>query len=468
MLFTTAKFLGFFLVVFSIFWLLPRQRLRLGWLILASLVFYGSWSVPFLALLVGTATFTYVAGLLLERADSPGRRKLLLGVALTAVLGILCFFKYANFALGNTFALLRAAGLTERSPLVDVLLPLGISFYTFELVSYLVDVYRRRIPAQRDALHFALYVLFFPRLVAGPIVRPDEFFPQLGKFALPDWDRAQVALQMVLLGLFQKAILADHLALAIDPIFAAPGAFGSASVWLAMLGYSIQVYCDFAGYSLMALGMARLLGFRLPMNFRMPYFSASLPEFWQRWHMTLSRWIRDYVYIPLGGSRGGEWKTTRNVVLTMTLCGLWHGASWTYILWGAYHGVLLALHRLMPPRPLWWSSPLLRPVHVATTFLVCVFGLVLVRAASLADAGLIYQRLLSPVAGQGVQEALAFTVCSTFLLILSVHLFAHSFSLARFERRVPAFVLGAFLAILMLGSLLLQPMSGAVFIYFQF
>ena len=346
-------------------------------------------------------------------------------------------------------------------------MPLGISFYTFELVSYLVDVYRHRIPAQRDPLYFSLYALFFPRLVAGPIVRPDEFFPQLGKFALPDWDRAQVALQLILLGLFEKAVLADYLGLAIDPVLVAPSAFDSLSVWLAMVGYAIQIYCDFAGYSHMALGMARLLGFRLPVNFRMPYFSANLPEFWHRWHISLSRWIRDYVYIPLGGSRGGPWATARNVFLTMTLCGLWHGAGWTFVLWGAYHGALLALHRVVP-RPAWWSSALLRPLHIATTFLFCVLGWVLFRAASIADAGLIYQRLLTPVSGNTVDGLVVFTVCSIFLLVLACHVLASSVNLVRLERRVPAFVLGGALAVLLLLYQILLPMSGNVFIYFQF
>jgi alginate O-acetyltransferase complex protein AlgI len=467
MLFTTFHFLGFFLVVYSVFRLLPRQRLRLGWLVLASLVFYGSWSVKLLFLLLATAGFTYAAGLLLEVATSPGWRKGLLGGALVVNLGLLGFFKYANFALGNVFHLLRAAGLTERSPVVAVLLPLGISFYTFELVSYLVDVYRRRIPAQRDVLHYALYVLFFPRLVAGPIVRPDEFFPQLGKFALPDWDRAQVALQLVLLGLFQKAVLADHLGLAIDPVFADPAAYGSVSVWLAMVGYALQIYCDFAGYSAMALGLARLLGFRLPVNFRMPYLSSDIGEFWHRWHMSLSRWIRDYVYIPLGGSRGGPWMTARNVFLTMTLCGLWHGAGWTFVLWGAYHGALLALHRVVP-RPGWWASPSLRPLHVATTFFFCVLGWVPFRAATLADAGLIYQRMLSPVSGAGLDGVALFTVCAVVLLVLACHALARSVSLVRLERRLPAFVLGGGMAVVLLLCQLLLPMSGNVFIYFQF
>ena len=467
MLFTTFQFLGFFLAVFAVFWLLPSQRLRLGWLVVASLVFYGSWSVKLLFLLLATASFTYAVGLLLERTSSPGRRKALLVFSLVVNLGLLGFFKYANFALDNLFHLLRSAGWTERSPVVAVLLPLGISFYTFELVSYLVDIYRRRIPAQRDPLYFSLYALFFPRLVAGPIVRPDEFFPQLGKFERPDWDRAQIALQLILLGLFEKAVLADHLGLAIDPVLVAPGAFDSLSVWLAMVGYAIQIYCDFAGYSHMALGMARLLGFRLPVNFRMPYFSANLPEFWHRWHISLSRWIRDYVYIPLGGSRGGPWATARNVFLTMTLCGLWHGAGWTFVLWGAYHGALLALHRVVP-RPAWWSSALLRPLHIATTFLFCVLGWVLFRAASIADAGLIYQRLLTPVSGNTVDGLVVFTVCSIFLLVLACHILARQVNLVRLERRTPAVVLAGGLATLFLLSQLLMPMSGNVFIYFQF
>ena len=467
MLFTTFNFLGFFIVVFCVFWLLPRQRLRLAWLVVASLFFYGSWSVKLLFLLLATATFTYLVGLLLESTTSPHWRKAFLGFAIVVNLGILGFFKYANFALDNVFHLLRAAGMADRSPVVAVLLPLGISFYTFELVSYLVDIYRRRIPAQRDVLHYALYVLFFPRLVAGPIVRPDEFFPQLGKFALPDWDRAQVALQLILLGLFQKAVLADHLGLAIDPVFADPASFASLSVWLAMVGYALQIYCDFAGYSAMALGMARLLGFRLPVNFRMPYFSADIAEFWHRWHVSLSRWIRDYVYIPLGGSRGGPWMTARNVFLTMTLCGLWHGAGWTFILWGAYHGALLALHRAVP-RPNWWSSPLLRPLHVGTTFLCCVLGWVLFRASTLADAGLIYRRMLSPVSGATVDGVVVFTVCGISLLLLACHVLADRVSLVRLERRLPAFALGGGLVVLLLLCQLLMPMSGHVFIYFQF
>jgi len=466
-LFPTFAFFVFFLVTWGVYALLDGRRLRLAWLLVGSAFFYGYFSPRYLVLIVFTALVDYVLARRIAAATSPAARRALLSVSLALSLGLLVYFKYAAFLVDTLFGLLGFLGLRAPAPEVHVFLPLGISFYTFETISYVVDVYRRRIEPARSALDYGVFILFFPHLVAGPIVRPHEFLPQLARERPRDWARLELGLRWFLLGLFQKAILADHLAAAVDPVFARPGAYDTGTLWLALLGYSVQIYCDFAGYSSMAIGLAHAFGLKLPENFRMPYASASIAEFWRRWHMTLSRWLRDYVYVPLGGGRGGPARTARNLLLTMLVAGLWHGAAWRFVLWGLYHGLLLAGHRILF-RDRSPARGVKRALGIATTFFLVSVGWILFRAPSLAAAGEMAARMLRPAAGLGFDPATRAIVATILAVVLLAHAVASSLDVGRVVLRTPPLLRGALLATLLMLSQLLLPGAGQPFIYFQF
>ncbi len=465
--FHSFRFLVFFGVVFTIYWALPRHRARMVWLLIASCVFYMSWNPWLISLILFSAGLDYLAALALERVASDRLRRLMLILSITANLALLAFFKYANFFLDSTFATLSLLGFEPHRPLLQLLLPLGISFYTFETISYVVDVYRGRIAAVRSPLDYALYIMFFPHLIAGPIVRPRDFLPQLRQHKHFSWDRFQVGLQFFLAGLFKKAILADHLAAVIDPVFAEPAAYAPGAVWLAVLGYAAQIYCDFSGYSDMAVGLAHTLGFKLPRNFNLPYLASNIAEFWQRWHISLSTWLRDYLYIPLGGSRNGGWATYRNLMITMLLGGLWHGANWTFVVWGLYHGLLLVVHRALR-LPRFLSASLMRPVAVTLTFASVCLGWVFFRAQTFGDAWMIVQRLAGLGHGLALSTEGSLIVSACLLAVGLSHLFAGMVDLKRFERWLPAPVLGTGLTGMCLLALFLFPEDGKAFIYFQF
>jgi alginate O-acetyltransferase complex protein AlgI len=467
MQFPTTQFLGFFLVVFAVYWALPRHRWRMLWLLAASCAFYMSWSPLFILLLLGSTSVDYFLALRIESLASPRARRGLLALSIGVNLGLLSYFKYAVFALDTTRAVLNCFCVPLAPLALKIILPLGISFYSFEAISYVVDVYRGKLRAIRHPLDYALYILFFPHLVAGPIVRSGDFLPQLHRAKRFSWPRLQVGVQWVVLGLFKKAVLADHLAPIIDPVFARPGDYGSGALWLATLGYAVQIYCDFSGYSDMAIGLAHTLGFKLPRNFNLPYLAADIADFWRRWHVSLSSWLRDYLYVPLGGNRLGSARTYRNLLLVMLLGGLWHGASWTFVAWGLYHGALLALHRAIPwPRP---SGPaLLRPLGVAATFLLVCVGWVFFRAQTLADAGTILRGLAAPRPGLALAPTQVALVCACLLATLAGHLAGTGLDLRKWEQRLPAPAAGALLAGAVALFFFLLPPSGQGFIYFQF
>jgi alginate O-acetyltransferase complex protein AlgI len=327
-----AFVLFFFGIVLPARWLLPARATRTV-LLVASVVFYLSWGWKLAILLAALTGFTYGAGVLL-RDRTEGRKKIL-AVSITVVLGTLAVFKYAEF-FGSFVPGLHIPHLP---------LPLGISFYVFEMISYLVDMYRGDKGA-RSLPEFALYVSYFPHLIAGPIVRASELLPQLREEQTFDSTRVSEGMFIMLTGFVKKMVLADNLAVFADLVFKKPESYNSVELAVGVLAYTGQIYCDFSGYTDIARGGSQMLGFDLPENFDYPYLSRSITEFWRRWHMTLSRWLRDYLYIPLGGNRGGELATYRNLFITMTLGGLWHGARITFVIWGAYHGTLLAIHKL--------------------------------------------------------------------------------------------------------------------------
>jgi alginate O-acetyltransferase complex protein AlgI len=362
---------------------------------------------------------------------------------------------------------LNLFGFGVEPRILHLILPLGISFYTFETISYVVDVYLGRARPIRNPLDYALYIMFFPHLVAGPIVRPHEFLPQLAQSKRWSWTRLELGGRLFLLGFIKKAVIADRLAPVADMVFEKPEVFGSSAVWLGVLSYSVQIYCDFSGYSDMAIGLAHSLGFKLPRNFRLPYLSENIGEFWGRWHITLSTWLRDYLYIPLGGNRVGRWNTYRNLIVTMFLGGLWHGASWTFAAWGLYHGALLALHKALP-RPAWLAPLRVRPVAVAMTFLSVCIGWVFFRAQSFADAALILERMFRPISGASIPAVDALIALSCLALVFFCHLGTQLVDVGRITRVVPLPVMGATFALLILFVQMFASIKNQTFIYFQF
>jgi alginate O-acetyltransferase complex protein AlgI len=345
MLFHTPTFAVFFAAVVLCFAATGTARGRKAVLLLASCVFYMWWSPAFILLLLGPMLVDYNVARWLETATDDRVRRRLLGASIAVNLGLLAFFKYAVFLLQNAALALRAIGVDVDVPNPTVALPIGISFFTFERLSYTIDVYRRVTPATRSPLDFALFISFFPRLIAGPIVRAADFLPQLHRKLPLRFDAGIFFL--VLRGLTKKVVFADNLAPFVEQVFAQPERWPSAVIWLGAIAFAVQIYCDFSGYSDVAIGLGRVFGLELPKNFAHPYFAANPSEFWRRWHISLSTWLRDYLYIPLGGNRDGRAATYRNLMITMILGGLWHGASWNFALWGFLHGLALSVHRAL-------------------------------------------------------------------------------------------------------------------------
>jgi alginate O-acetyltransferase complex protein AlgI len=473
-LFCSPQFCVFFLVVFLAYWVMPWRSARVYLLLAASFYFYAAWNHWLALLLCVSSLLDYLLARGMEAWSVPRLRKLLLFVSLGGNLGLLCYFKYANFFLRSLEESAELFGLQVMLPTLRVILPVGISFYTFEAINYTVDVYRRKINAERNLAHFLLFILFFPHLMAGPIVRARDFLPQIHRRKRFSWLRAQAGVLLIVLGVVKKMGVADRMALYVDPIFANPGVFNSFALWSAAIGYALQVYCDFSGYSDMALGLAHLFGYHLARNFDLPFLSRNLAEFWQRWHISLSTWIRDYLFIPLGGSRGSRVQTARNVVLTMTLCGLWHGANWNCVLWGFLTGVLLVVHSLFAR----WcrQSPRLSAAlqtragtsgRVVLTFAVFCLTMGVFRSQGLANAIVVLNGMLAPARGAGLTLP-AFGLYLTFALVALAHVVGWRDRWLLLWERLPTMVRGISLGTAVTAAVVLAPSASKAFIYFQF
>jgi alginate O-acetyltransferase complex protein AlgI len=381
MLFDTKEFAAFF-AVFLLLYFLVRDSLRLRniLIVVASFVFYGAWSVKFLLLLIATATFDYFVALQIARSAVP-HAKIWLVASMALNVAVLGFFKYCNFFLESLRDFLALSGIQLDAITFEILLPIGISFYTFQSMAYVIDVYRKQIAPSRNWIEFIAYISFFPQLVAGPIERAVHLLPQFQTARVVTPEHIKTGVTLTIFGLFKKIVIADNLAPFVELAYDHPNP-GAALIIAGTVAFALQIYCDFSGYSDIARGTANLLGFELMKNFNLPYFATSLTEFWQRWHISLSTWFRDYVYIPLGGNRRGLWRTCFNLLIVMLLAGLWHGAKSTFVIWGAWHAIGLIVHRLwLSWKPRKFQIP--AAIDWMLTFAWVLFGWMLFRAPSM-------------------------------------------------------------------------------------
>ncbi|MDY0000828.1 MAG: MBOAT family protein [Polyangia bacterium] len=472
MLFNSIEFILFLVVVFAATWMLARLRLaQVIFLLAASYFFYANWNPYYLVLIWVISTVDFVAGGAIARASDPRARKRWLAFSVAVDLGMLGVFKYFNFFATQAAASCTAMGFPADPVLLGVALPVGISFFTFQSMSYTIDIYRRELEPTPSYLRYLLFVAFFPQLVAGPIVRAATFLPQLASPRSLDSRQGGLGLFLIMSGLVKKVCIADYLAVnLVDRVFERPDWFTSAEVLTAIYAYAFQIYCDFSGYSDVAIGAALILGFQLPDNFNSPYVAVNLRDFWRRWHISLSTWLRDYLYIPLGGSKKGPGRTYFALAMTMLLGGLWHGPAWTFVVWGALHGAALAatrfVQRLRPARnasPAWWTKAL---CALATFHFVC-FAWVFFRSASFGHAERVLAQLLSGTGGvANIGVTLALALCAAVLM----HLFPQGW-LRRVQElfsRLPAPVQGAAMA--GVGALVYSVAQSKTlpFIYFQF
>lgn len=471
LLFSELRFWGFFLAVFGLY-LVLRHRAQNGMLLIASYVFYAAWDWRFLGLMIFSTMVSYWAALRMEGATEPQRRRLL-WITLTVCLGILAVFKYFGFFSESMATLLTAFGVTAEPLFLDIILPVGISFYTFQTLSYTIDVYRREIRPCDDVMDFALYVAFFPALVAGPIERAKNLLPQIKAPRSVTWQAIARGAELCLLGLIKKTVIADGISPSVDAVYGAPDP-GAAAILIATWLFAFQIYCDFSGYTDIARGVSRMMGFRLVRNFQQPYFATNPAEFWRRWHMSLSGWLRDYLYISLGGNRGGRARTCRNLFLTMLLGGLWHGAAWNFVLWGAYQGVILIVHRLLFWRPDRAGGQPLLVMHWIRIFLffqVTCYGWLLFRADSFDQIVSFTGKLLHLRIGDFAvldMPSLPVPAICGMIFLLAYDIAAEFSRSAQFHVRWPVMLRGGFYASMIYLLAFGATTETASFIYFQF
>ena len=484
--FNSLAFLIYLPVVVGVYWLLPHKA-RQVWLLGASYFFYGYWNPAFLFLLLFSTAVDYFCSLGMEKfRDRKPARVLLLLTSIFMNLGLLFFFKYFDFFGANINEFCEAMGLSYRVPHLGLILPVGISFYTFQTMSYTIDVYRGDFPAERDFISFALFVTYFPQLVAGPIESPANLLPQLKREQKANWEDFSAGIRLLLCGFFRKCVVADFVGIHVNNVFSSMESANSLAIFLGGALFCIQMYCDFAGYSEIAAGSARLMGVRLMRNFDRPYLSQSYTEFFRRWHISLNRWFTSYVYIPLGGNKKGKFRKNLNTVIVFALCGLWHGARWTYVLWGLYAAFWLCLesaldirHRFGPQ----WDNPVGRLIRRSVTFLIFIPAALLFRADDLSQLLVIFPRLFTQfgfgeVYFQAAFDALGLTALRLVQLVLSIVAMAKIYDWGIYDlppaktphdsgkKLVSAVYLVILIAVCWLALLATEDAAG--FAYFQF
>ncbi|PKP04703.1 MAG: membrane-bound O-acyltransferase family protein [Bacteroidetes bacterium HGW-Bacteroidetes-6] len=469
-LFNSGIFWLLFILVLSVYAAIYRNNTaRTLFLLGFSLYFYYKSSGSFVLLLIGTLVFVYLLTRFMHMQPKGWRRKILLWISVGSALSLLAYYKYTNFLLEN----IAAISGDDFHP-VDLILPVGISFYTFQILSYVIDVYRGDLEPEKDFFNYAFYITFFPQLVAGPIVRASLFLPQLKERITIHPDEVQKGFFLIMQGLFKKAVLADYISQYNDLIFASPGTYSGYENLMALYGYTLQIYCDFSGYSDMAIGIGKMMGFDLGINFNKPYQALNITDFWRRWHISLSTWLRDYLYIPLGGNRKGKFRTYVNLFVTMLLGGLWHGASWQFVVWGAMHGIGLAVHKLwkkyvMPGER---KSLVYKAISWFITFHFVAFLWIFFRAQSFDTAWTMITQIFTAMDLAYLQPF--WDVRYIFVVMLIVGFSIHAIPSKLFPKlentyvKVP-FALKVFAFIVVL-QLLIQFRSESVqpFIYFQF
>ena len=479
MIFSTALFLVFFTIVFVVYWFVlgnikdnnKRLKARIIFLLLASYYFYMSWNPIFILLILFSTIVDYMAGQKIHNSTSQNQKRFFLILSLVTNLGFLGYFKYVNFFLGTL------NDISGSNFFVDVILPVGISFYTFQSMCYTIDIYYGKMKPSKNFFEFSLYVTFFPQLVAGPIVRAKDFIPQLKVNQYFKDINFQLAANHFILGLVKKVLIADNIAKFSDPIFANPDLYGTLSTWVGVVAYSIQIYCDFSGYSDMAIGVAALLGFKLMENFNMPYNATNITDFWRKWHISLSTWLRDYLFIPLGGSRvSKKIFYYRNLMITMLLGGLWHGASWNFVVWGGLHGLSLIVHKLYATKysSNFKFSKLSASIYTVFSWLLTMIFVmvtwVFFRAQTFSDAVQLLKNMFS------FKESANYTISIAFIALFAIVIIGHFFGTKYYKEveekqqhmfsnpylQGALFGLGIFL-VLLFGS-----DDNQAFIYFQF
>lgn len=503
MLFFQLNFLIFFAIVFAVHWSIPSNTWRKAWLLLVSHIFYACFFIGnpiefwehlshgrfqmlppgwwFPMLLIGSTTMDYFVGLGIEDAKTEKQKRIWLFGSLFVNLGVLAWFKYFNFFQANAFAFAEMLGMEPFWTKFTVFLPYGISFYTFQSLSYSIEVYRKKLPASRSFLDLAFFVAFFPQVVAGPIVRAMSFLPQTLEKRV--WSQVDVraCLTLFFIGFVKKACISENLAPFADQIFENPDRFDLFATWIGVLFYAGQIYCDFSGYSDMAIACARMLGYELTVNFDFPYFSRSVTEFWRRWHISLSTWLRDYLYISLGGNRGSKWYVYRNLMLTMVLGGLWHGAAWTFVIWGALHGLALVVHKEWTLLSQGWIVKAKR-ITALLAVPLCFYWILITwtffRARDVLDKDGKVLRTGFDVARTILDSLITFDShgkqsfsihCATLFAGLAViHWLCSRKVFAVWWRRIPDYVFAALLGAGFALALYFMPVEYKAFIYFQF
>lgn len=420
MVFNSTTYFLFIILVFGLYWKILSGKIKWQniFLLAASYFFYGWWDLRFLLLIIASSLIDYFIGALLYKQTKIINRRFFLAVSLICNLGLLSFFKYYNFFVDSFIELSSHFGLQTNVSTLNIILPVGISFYTFQSLSYTLDIYRKRLTPTRDFVSFMAFVAFFPQLVAGPIERAQNLLPQFWRERKFNIDQISGGLRLILFGLFKKMVIADRLAYFADAIYQSPGQHSGIVLLIGTCMFGFQIYCDFSGYSDIAIGSARLLGFELMQNFRSPFFAASIREFWQRWHISLSTWFRDYIYIPLGGNRVKNGRWIFNILATFTLSGIWHGAAFTFIIWGFMHGLLMVIEKHLRA-----TAAFLR-IHTITkvffTFTAVILLFVLFRANTLSDAIQIYSRIFEFKRSEGTWDLIADPLFSEYCISLVV------------------------------------------------
>ena len=473
MLFNTFHFAYFFAILFPTYWALRNHyKVQNLVLLLAGYYFYACWEPKFLALLIISTVMDYACGLAVDRIEAPRRRKLFVILSMALNLGMLGYFKYMNFFAESLHLALTKAGMTLPLWQIKLVLPIGISFYTFQSMSYVIDVYRKHIKPTKNLLEFATFVSFFPHLVAGPIMRPTTLLPQIQNPRKFNVDQLYQGCYLIFWGLTKKVAIADNLAPIVNDIFGRWQTVDGGLALLAVYAFAFQIYCDFSGYTDAARGIAKCLGIELALNFNLPYFAANPQEFWSRWHISLSKWLQDYLYIPLGGSRGGTFATYRNLMLTMIIGGLWHGAAWTFVIWGAYQGIILVGHRLAKPllamvsptQPI--DQACWKAVRIIATFHLVCLGWLIFRSGSVEQLlGMIHAIVFRP-AIPAAAFLLPVMVCIVPLLIVQFAQF-NSDDLD-IVARTPWYVRSVFYTAVFYAFVLGGEFGGSQFLYFQF